>query len=468
MSALKTLAALMLVVSPASLGIAAYTGAVDLSLQSSEEPDYNGEIIEEFTGTFDEEVTEGTLDLRVDRGAVRVIGWDKPEYRVIVIAEPHEEAELSDYETTVEFKDRSSGSTIDLKAIADREGTYRIQQDDHGVQTGEHVDLAIVAWVPASADYTKVRACSGQDHYVSGAWDTVEEVLGNVSETEREDHGCVPAEDTPSTMGHISINHESNSTGLNVTTGVVGLHGDLLWAFTDYGSIDVEQVTFETVRMASDYGGIDLVDVTADRVDAVTDYGTIDAQALDTTKLKMASDYGDLTIEGEAEEAKLATDYGDILVSGSFDSLDITTDYGDVAGDLDVRASGTYDVRTDYGDVMISVPAQDAIGYDVEAATDHGDVEIDLVDARREGQAQDEDEDEHDDEEAEHVRTRGFDDRAIQVEMDITTDYGDVTVGHDLDVDTQDEDDDRDEDAGQDKEAGPADTELAKITTELR
>lgn len=462
MSALKMLAALALVVSPASLGIAAYTGAVDLDLRSSSEMSFNGEVIREETGAFDEEVTDGTLDLRVDRGAVRVIGWDKPEYRVVVVEEPHEGAEASDYETIVEFEDRSSGSTLDLKVIADRQGTHRVQQDGDGVRTGEHVDLAIVAWVPASADYIKVRACSGQDSFWNGAIETVDEALGEVAEVRSSEHDCVPAEDTPSTMGQISINDDGNSTGLNVTSGVVGLHGDLLRAFTSYGTIEAEQVDFETIQLESDYGGIELVDAAAEKTEAHTEYGAITAQNLETSDLDLASDYGDVEVDGTAEDAEIHTEYGDILLTGAFDTLDVATDYGAVRGDLDIQASGAYEIATEYGDVELSVPAQDAIGYDVQASTEYGDVEVDLEDASRQGESQD---DEEDDGESAHVRTAGYDDRAIQVEMDITTDYGDVDVGHEI-LDLEEDDDEQD--AGQDQEDHPAPTELPEVPTKLR
>lgn len=462
-SALKMLAALALVVSPASLGIAAYTGAVDLGLDTASESEFNGEIVEEFTGSFDEEVTEGTLDLRVDRGAVRVIGWDKPEYRVVVVEEPHEEAEASDHETTVEFKDSSSGSTIDLKTVADREGTYRVQQDDDGVRAGGHVDLAIIAWVPASADYTKLRACSGQDHFINGAFQTVNEVLGEVSESEEKDRGCVPAQDRPSTMGQININYDANHTGLNVTTGVSGLDGDLLWAFTGYGDIQAEETGFETVRLASGYGDITLDEVSAERVDVETDYGDISAETLETEDLAIDTGYGDVHLEGTVDAASLSTDYGDVVLDGTVDDLELTTDYGDVIGQLDIRASGAWDITTDYGDVALSVPAQQAIGYDVEAATDYGDVEIDLADADEQSSSEDENDD--DDEEHEHVRTRGYEDRAIQVEMDITTDYGDVTVGHDT-VDLEEDEEDQ-EDSRSTEPQRPV-SELPTVTSKLR
>lgn len=461
-SALKMLAALAIVVSPASLGIAAYTGAVDLGLGTASESGFNGEIVEEFTGSFDEEVTDGTLDLRVDRGAVRVIGWDKPEYRVVVVEEPHEEADVSDHETTVEFDDRSSGSTLDLKAVADREGTYRVQQDGDGVRTGGHVDLAIIAWVPASADYTKIRACSGQDPFISGAVHTVGEVLGEVSETEQEDRRCVPAQDRPSTMGQISINHAANHTGLNVTSGVTGLDGGLLWAFTGYGDIQVEEAGFETVRLSSGYGDVALDEVSTQRLDIETGYGDIYAEALDTEDLAIDTGYGDVHLEGTVDAASLATDYGDVVLDGTFDDLELTTDYGDVTGQLDIRASGTYEIATDYGDVGLSVPARQAIGYDVQAATDHGDVEVDLADAGDQGGAEDEDDD--DNEEDKHVRTQGYEDRAIQVAMDIETDYGDITVGHDT-VDLEEDEEDR-EDSRSTEPKGPV-SELHTVTSEL-
>ncbi len=464
MSALKLLAAIALVISPASLGIAAYTGAVDLDLTASSEPGFNGKIVHEETGSFDEPVTEGTLDLRVDRGAVRVIGWEKPEYRVIVVEEPHEDAALSDQETSVEFEDRSSGSTIDLKVVADRQGTYRVQQDGDGVRTGDHVDLAIVAWVPASAQYSTIRACSGQDSFWSGAISTADDVLGEIAEVRDGDHGCVPAQETPSTMGQISINHEGNSTGLNVTSGVVGLQGDALRALTSYGSIEVTEAGFETIDLDSAYGEVALADVTAGSVEVSTDYGAITARELEVTDLELASGYGDLTVQGTAEAAEIATEYGSILLEGTFDDLDVSTEYGDLAAELAVRASGAYDLSTEYGNVELSVPARDAIGYDVVASTEYGDVDVDLQDASRQGDAGEEDDE---DREREHVRTDGFDERAIQVEMVIETEYGDVDVGHQA-LDPEEEEESTaasDPDPG---ETGPVVEDLAVPTSDVR
>ncbi|MDX1612060.1 MAG: hypothetical protein R3185_06800, partial [Candidatus Thermoplasmatota archaeon] len=101
MSVLKTLIALSLLVAPATLGIATYTGTLDLTDGSPSPEDFGGQAIETFEKDLDDPAVTGWLDLRIDDGAVRVIGWDQDAYKVMVLQPPTDDGAVHDQETEV-------------------------------------------------------------------------------------------------------------------------------------------------------------------------------------------------------------------------------------------------------------------------------------------------------------------------------------------------------------------------------
>lgn len=457
---LHAIVGLLLLTAPAGLGVATYSDQVTVPyLESSGANETEGEVVDSFEATFDEPIETGRLDLRVDYGKVKVVAWEKNAYEVEVLQVP-----TDDDRTQVEFTDDSEGSTLDLSVVVDRQ-----QQSGAHVDAGEqeygddHVDKAIVARVPAGATYEDVYACEGQASAVSQAIDDGFSNLPGVEESD-EDRGCVPAGDQPETRGSIQVDADDDDRHLNLTWGAIGLDGEKLEMRVDYGDIVLEQLNVETAKVVTDYGDLSGEHVTAKEAQLVTDYGDVSIADLDADHLQAVSDYGDLDLDGSVddldvttsygdvrltgtvERGNVTTDYGKITVNGTFDAGRVTTDYGDVVMRLQPTDTGAIDVYSDNGAVSVFVPEGDAYGYDVSAATDHGDVVIGLEGASTEGgnaSANDEEGGE-DDGETVHAKTNDFEEREVQLTLDLDTDYGDIWVtGPDEEV--QDDPDDEDD-----------------------
>lgn len=458
---LHAIVGLLLLTAPASLGVATYSDNVTVPYLegSGEANETEGEVVESFEASFDEPIETGVLDLRIDHGQVKVVGWEKNAYKVEVIQTPTE-----DDRTTVEFTDDSEGSELNLSVIVDRQRQSGAHVDAGEQEVGEdHVDKAIVAHVPASATYESVYACEGQESMVS---ETIEDGLSRVPGIEEhDDKACVPAGDQPEMRGSIQIDADDDDQTLNITWGAIGLDGEQLTMRADYGDIQFEELDFETIEVVTDYGDLSGQTVTAEKAKLVTDYGDITIDQLDVNTFKAVSDYGDLQLDGTLGETDITTQYGDvdltgdvakgtittdhgeITVNGTFDKGSMTTDYGDVILRLTPTETGALDVTSDHGAISAFVPKGEDYGYDVTAATDHGDVVVGLEDASTEGDnASAEDEDDHDDGETVHAKTENFEERAVQLTLDLDTDYGDVWVTHpDETVEASSDDDDGEE-----------------------
>lgn len=475
-TALKAIVGFLLLASPASLGLAAQTGALDVSALSFTEDGnaFGGEIIAEEEGSFEAVPETGSLDLRIDRGMVRVIGWDKPAYHVLAIQEPSSNNGTSDYETNVEIQVDDSEDRLDITATLDREGTYSVSASAGSLQMGEsHRDTALVAYVPAGTSYEEIFACEGQAH--NSAWDDAAETLPYV-EQENETE-CLPAEDSPTMGGQISIN-ANQQRSLNVTTGAQALTGETFTLVVEHSDIELSELDVDELNLETDHGDVAARDITADEAQVRTDHGDLLATGWDAETLALESDHGDVALNGTVSQAEVTTDHGDLLLKGDYDKAtistdhgdvlaaatieqgSITTDHGDIALRLDPQASGELSLDTDHGDVLVQVPTGPALGYDVTAKTDHGEVAINLTDARTTSTAG-EDEDDHDDGEIVHARTNGFENRPTQVTMTTTSDHGDILVTDDGEQYAQAHDDgsseeEEDEETTQDQSTLPS------------
>jgi len=88
----------------------------------------------------------GSLDLRIDEAPVRVVTWEKNTYHVRVLQTPIEDTQVAPGETEVTLEASSSGSTLDLTVVVDREGPGGPTASVEGTETGvADPDRAIVA-----------------------------------------------------------------------------------------------------------------------------------------------------------------------------------------------------------------------------------------------------------------------------------------------------------------------------------
>lgn len=434
----KILVATALVAAPASLAIGTLAGGSIpfLSSATEEENPFGGAIIAEHHRAFEVPVTTGELDLRIDDGAVKVIGWDKDELLVRVLEVETDNETLSDAETTVTIDDRSTDEHLALSVVVDRDATYAVGLDAEEASFGTRdPDRAIVVYVPVRAHYTSVFACSGQDGALGEAFAPVEEVLDDLfgHEEDEELSSCVPADTTLGVTPVISINRGSGER-LNVTSGVEGLRGESLTLSTPYDDLLGEGLVFAKAKLVTRYGELTLDGFEAGMLSAGTDYGDVTLVGT-VQESRIATEYGDIEVEGRLTQASLVTEYGDVRVEGVLGAGLVDTEYGNIRLDILPEASGGLELTTEYGDVTVEVPSGPSYGYQVLAATDYGRIRVALEDAEVEKSRDGEDPGEPDwsgsgsgyDEEV-HAKTEGFETKAIQYNLGITTEYGDILV----------------------------------------
>lgn len=459
-SALKVLVGLLMLSAPASLGFATVSDSVTVPVleDRAAEQGSDAEVVKTYEKEYETQLKTGELDLRIDRGSVRVIGWSNNSVKVKVL-----QTKTSDDRTEVQITDETEGSHLNLSVLVDRNRQHGISVDAGPVDQGEEpVDKAIIAYVPESVSYDKVHACEGEQWFLSKAYHDVADRVPGMDDEEDADV-CVPADTRPEGHGTIQIGSSEDRKHLNVTWGAIGLHGKALEMRIDYGNADLEALDFQTIDLKTDYGNVDGLQLSAETLDVTSDYGDISLNGTFGT-VNAVTDYGDLTIRGSVSKADVTTDYGQVTVSGQLSEGSFVSDYGDVTLQLTPQTSGQIEVTTDYGDVAVTVPDAQRYGYDVSAATDYGDIMIGLDDARSVSSDQGDEggEEEHDDGEQAHVRTNGYQDRTVTIQMGITTDYGDVWVTddtHDLNG-TEGQDDDEEtggQGTGSSQQAGPAD-----------
>lgn len=461
------LIAAALLAAPASLGVATQTdlietpgsdaghGSAPLASQQFSE----SETVDTFEGEVGEEIDEATLDLRIDRGAVKVVAWEKDTYRIEVLQEAGSDSTVGDSETTTEFDETVEDGTLSLNLVVDREGQgAHVQVATEEVGSGE-LDRAIVAKVPARLSYTELKACEGQtydapDDQVPGV-----HLGGNSTCVE----SAQPVQGSPS----ISVaTQNGTSSGLNVTSGLVGLEGQTARFDSDVHDVVLEDLAFADVAVAVDSGDVTAHAIDVDSLHLEADSGDVTADEVEATDAHLGTDSGDVTLEGAIEElhadadsgdvtvtgrqiseAHVGTDSGDIALDGGFEDLQAEADSGDVAlatdrlvegsivtdsGDIDAMiqpaSSGDLGLEADSGDVEVTLAHAENIGYKAHGASDSGDVTIELVDEAGgdEGVPADEDDPGSGDEES--AKTRGYEDKPIRLAIDAQTDNGEVSI----------------------------------------
>lgn len=325
--------------------------AVDASASSLSPDDFDDRVLERFSGDRARAPATGNLELRVDRGPVRVVGWDDPGYEVLVLQENASDGPaVHDHETSVDWSDDSSGDTLDLKLDVTRDGTYGAGvQTDAGSTEDPHRDRAVVAFVPAGTDYQEVVACSGREgafeHAWEDSWGSIPWPWGDRRDVEEDD--CLASEDSPGFHLHADLRLEDDGKEKafpEVRTGITGIDG-------------------ESVRVSSAYGAVDATD-------------------LDVGAFTALSGYGDVHAEGvTAGNASLLSGHGDVVAPGtSGEDVQAVTEHGDVAVGFTPEASGTLLLWSGHGKAELQVVPPDPVAYDVSAGTDHGTIDVSVQD----------------------------------------------------------------------------------------
>ncbi len=145
---------------------------------------------------------------------------------------------------------------------------------------------------------------------------------------------------------------------------------------TDYGVMDLSNVTASYLDISSSKGDLFLEDIHVDgRAEADSQYGMLQLTQVETVgPLEAETDNGDITLENvKALSVAVGSDYGEISLRNvaAEGSLEAKTDKGDL--DLDqVSAGSGLTLKTDYGSISGSLLGKMS-DYSIEASTDLGD-----------------------------------------------------------------------------------------------
>ncbi len=366
-----------------------------------------GEVLETYEQSFSQPVETGALDLRIDRGAVRVVGWAQDAYKVVVLQEPTQGAEANDFEVQATFDDASQGDHLDLTLTVVQKGTVGVgtQVNDQGTQDPTP-EVAIVALVPSSASYEEVQVCSGhlwalEERFEEVDWWPFDEDAVNVDEI------CTGHDDTASAsvnVGHVRVMSGEHPEGLNVTFGVENLEGEALELYAEHQDVHVAGLNFAQAAFLLESGDVHGSHLAGSNHTVLTEYGDVSLGNVAVADLRAWSNSGDVTV------------------------------------DLVPRTTGTVDLLSEHGEIVVEVMRRGVVGVEMDAGTDYGDIVVQLTDAKveRNEEAEGNWQDPgywtgwlQDDGSYEHkatAETRGFDGDPVHLTLQAFTDSGDILV----------------------------------------
>lgn len=391
-----------------------------------------GEEIDSFSGEVSEDVTKAVLDLRIDRGAIELVGWEEERYEIAVIQEETEGS--SNGETNVEFTDEVDGDTLSIELIVDREGDTGPTIHAGGQTMGEDPDRAIVAFVPQRLNYEDIYACEGEDHDTSAAGVTL-----------FSSRGCVEGSGGAFSGGSISVN-ANQSDGLDVEFALANLDGEHAELAALNNAITTSQLSFETLKATTNNGAIDSENVSAETATFKSNNGAIHGEDMSTEGLTVKTNNGAIDVDAEAEEALVETNNGAVELSGPIQILDAESNNGKIVvaspvlsegqietnnGKIDLTltpaSSGGLDLASNNGAINVHLGHEEDVGYAVHGQTDNGHVEIDLVDQEEETTESDEHDQYRSGEEA-SAKTENYEDHPIQLAIEAASSNGGIEV----------------------------------------
>lgn len=384
----------------AGLSGAVLTGTLPLPAEprAAADPPVGWEVVETFSGKVGADITQGTLDLRIFRGNVRVVGWEQSSYEVSVLRAASGGQRAGDKGIRAEFQEQP-GEVLGLSLVVKPTGAVGISLDGSD-------RYAVLASVPASLDWQQVLLCSGLEHELEKLLAPVLAALGE----EDEELGCVEAPG-PGVDASIGLSLQEESAADEVPFGVEGLRGGELTVIAQYADLGFLDAAFASASVLTHYGDVQ--------------------GALDAAKLALATHYGDVALATRVDELAAVTHYGDlhVLVTGG--------------------GSGKLDLMSHYGDVALGVPAGQDRGYDATGKSEYGEVVIELSGAEEAGDEGDgaraarrqaafpdvpfplpgqPSSPEEKGRDAKHVKTANFDGAPVQVTIRAVSHYGDVLV----------------------------------------
>lgn len=423
---------------PSSSGEASgSSGPAVTQTQVSGPSQYEGKVLKEWTKSFDGAPSTGNLDLRIDHGPVKVVGWDKPKYHIMVLQGKDKGQKAHDYETKVSFSDQGGSDAINVKLTVDRDGTYGVGVESAAGSTEDpHRKRAIVAFVPAETSYEEVNACSGQEHQFENAW---EDTWGSApwpwAQNEvKVDVACMKSDSSPDAAVHADLRMENNESEEEE---------DHPFGIEASGASNIDA---STLTLASSYGDLKLQNVGASDMLVLAEHGSIGARGL------------------SADNASLVTGYGDVAVRDAHGAdLFAASSSGDVAVDFTPTGDGTLALLSDYGEVLTRVTPPGQVGYDIRTGTDYGDLTIAVSNTSVEKQSRQDNESWQDPshwtgifqengyEKTATGTSASWDGAAVQTEIRAFTESGDVAVtdGSQGPIDWDGDDDEDDEDDGE-------------------
>lgn len=345
-------AVLAVALAGAGLGGAVLTGTLPLTQTNAAEPEpaQGWEVLETFTGEAGDAAT-GTLDLRAFWGNIQVVGWSEPSYEITVYQRAPQQQDgqrLSDAAIEATFEElREDG--LGLRLVVQRTGSYDIH-----VNEDSWTDIAVVANVPGSIDWSTVFVCTGETH-ASVLREALMPLLAPLHEPGEEDQACV--EGSPMLgmdIGSISLGDSSSDEEevWDFPFELVGLHGTDLMVQAQYADLALDGLSFAKASVMTQYGNV---------------LGGIDAP-----------------------ELAVMSQYGRIGLTTVTDAADIGSQYGDLYLAFGPGNAGAYNVATQYGDIVAGVVAAPDRGYDAEAATQYGEALI-ILDGIQYGEEEDDD-----------------------------------------------------------------------------
>ena len=150
-----------------------------------------------------------------------------------------------------------------------------------------------------------------------------------------------------------------------------------------------DAASIKTIEADLDWGDVDLEDLTADTVTLNLDGGDADLSRAQIGTLKVDMDYGDLETENiTCGSVTAALDDGDCQLDGTFNgNISVNANYGDVEVETRLAESQyTVDAESSYGDIEVGSLTREDSGtlktgngsYMMKIYADDGDISIDF------------------------------------------------------------------------------------------
>ena len=138
---------------------------------------------------------------------------------------------------------------------------------------------------------------------------------------------------------------------------------------SDYGDVNIENVSAGNIKIEEDYGDMDFVSVDCVSLRIISDAGDIDAEDLKCGGLYIDSDLGDIDISGEfTGTTEIRSDSGDIELDTALAEALYSVD-----ADVDVGELSIGESEYDYMDKRITVGSGENL---IKIVSDCGDVDI--------------------------------------------------------------------------------------------